>query len=45
MLKSEKANFIAHGSIKEEVRRILKEIYPPKLENLGVVVLYIQVGK
>ena len=45
MLKSEKANFIAPGSTKEEVRRILKEIYPPKLENLGVVVLDIQVEK
>ncbi len=42
MLKSEKIELIAPASTEDETLRILKEIYPPDKEELGVVVIEIE---
>jgi ASC-1-like (ASCH) protein/ribosomal protein S18 acetylase RimI-like enzyme len=43
MIKHEEANQIIPGLPESEVLKILREIYPPAFEKLGVVVLEIQV--
>mgnify|MGYP000986197194 CR=1 FL=1 len=42
MLKYEKLELIAPGSTEEETLRILKEIYPPEKEELGVIVIELE---
>lgn len=45
MIASEEASRIVPGLAKQEVLKLLREIYPPQLESLGVVVLDIQIKK
>lgn len=45
MLEVEEASHIAPGYTKQEVLRLLREIYPPKREGLGIVVLDIEIEK
>ena len=43
MMESEEAGRIAPGLPKQEVLRLLKDIYPPDKERLGVIVLDMQI--
>jgi len=45
MLSNEESSLIAPDLSKPEVLNILKEIYPPSREKLGVIVLDISVDK